>query len=68
MPAVTKKAVTKKKGVGWTPEENIRRYRRILATPLTDLERQFIERRLAEEWEVAEQKADKAMSVHANAD
>jgi hypothetical protein len=29
--------------------ENIRRYKRILATGLTDLERQFVTRRLAEE-------------------
>ena len=30
-------------------QNNIDRYRRLLRTPLTDLERQFIERRLAEE-------------------
>jgi hypothetical protein len=28
---------------------NIGRYRKLLTTPLTDLERQFLERRLAEE-------------------
>jgi hypothetical protein len=33
----------------WTREQNIRRYRRLLATQLTDIEREFIERRLAEE-------------------
>lgn len=33
----------------WTREENIRRYRRLLNTQLTDIERSFIERRLAEE-------------------
>lgn len=33
----------------WTREENIRRYRRLLTTQLTDMERSFIERRLAEE-------------------
>jgi hypothetical protein len=32
-------------------QANIGRYRRILRTPLTDHERQFIERRLAEEEE-----------------
>jgi hypothetical protein len=33
----------------WTREENIRRYRKLLNTQLTDVERNFIERRLAEE-------------------
>ena len=33
----------------WTREENVRRYRRLLNTRLTDMERNFIERRLAEE-------------------
>ena len=33
----------------WTREENIRRYRKLLNTRLTGLERSFIERRLAEE-------------------
>jgi hypothetical protein len=33
----------------WTREENIRRYRKLLNTHLTGLERSFIERRLAEE-------------------
>ena len=33
----------------WTREANVRRYRRLLKTQLTDLERNFIERRLAEE-------------------
>ena len=32
-------------------EANIGRYRRLLGTPLTDHERQFVERRLAEEEE-----------------
>jgi len=32
-----------------TRRNNIRRYRRLLETELTDLERNFIERRLAEE-------------------
>jgi hypothetical protein len=31
---------------------NIRRYRRLLATQLTELERNYLERRLAEEQEV----------------
>ena len=33
----------------WNRQENIRRYRRLLETDLTDTERQFIERRLDEE-------------------
>ena len=33
----------------WTREENIRRYRKLLNTQLTSVERNFIERRLAEE-------------------
>jgi len=33
----------------WTREANVRRYRRLLNTHLTDIERSFIERRLAEE-------------------
>jgi hypothetical protein len=33
----------------WTREANVRRYRRLLTTRLTDIERNFIERRLAEE-------------------
>jgi hypothetical protein len=33
----------------WTREENIRRYRKLLNTQLTSMERDFIERRLTEE-------------------
>jgi len=33
----------------WTREANVRRYRRLLTTRLTDIERNFIKRRLAEE-------------------
>lgn len=33
----------------WTREENIRRYRKLLSTRLTEIERNFVERRLAEE-------------------
>lgn len=33
----------------WTREANVRRYRKLLTTQLTDLERSFVERRLAEE-------------------
>jgi hypothetical protein len=36
-------------GSRWTREANVRRYRRLLNTQLTDVERTFIERRLAEE-------------------
>ena len=38
-----------KNGARWTPQANIARYLRILNTPLTDLERQYVERRLAVE-------------------
>jgi hypothetical protein len=33
----------------WSREANVRRYRKLLKTRLTDLERRFVERRLAEE-------------------
>jgi hypothetical protein len=33
----------------WTREANVRRYRKLLNTRLTDIERNFIQRRLAEE-------------------
>jgi hypothetical protein len=33
----------------WTRDANVRRYRRLLSTPLTDLERGFVERRIAAE-------------------
>ena len=33
----------------WTREANVRRYRKLLGTQLTELERSFVERRLAEE-------------------
>jgi hypothetical protein len=33
----------------WSREANVRRYRKLLNTQLTDVERTFIERRLAEE-------------------
>lgn len=36
-------------GSRWTREANVRRYRKLLETQLTDIERNFIERRLAEE-------------------
>lgn len=36
----------------WTREANVRRYRKLLNTHLTDVERNFIERRLAEELHV----------------
>lgn len=51
----------------WTPDENIRRYRRLLMTPLTDLERQFVERRLAQEQRVSERAGNEEMPVHSNA-
>jgi hypothetical protein len=34
---------------GWTREANVRRYRKLLNTQLTELERRFVEHRLAEE-------------------
>jgi hypothetical protein len=36
-------------GSRWTRAENVRRYRKLLNTQLTDIERNFIERRLVEE-------------------
>ncbi|MBR0801856.1 hypothetical protein JQ615_41755 [Bradyrhizobium jicamae] len=36
-------------GSRWTREANVRRYRKLLDTQLSDVERRFIERRLAEE-------------------
>ena len=36
-------------GSRWTRDANVRRYRKLLNTHLTDIERSFIERRLAEE-------------------
>jgi hypothetical protein len=36
-------------GSRWTREANVRRYRKLLNTQLTDIERSFVERRLAEE-------------------
>jgi len=37
------------KDARWTAQANIERYLRILNSPLTDLERQYVERRLTEE-------------------
>ncbi len=42
----------------WTHEANIERYGRILQTHLTDDERRFVERRLAEEREALHQMAE----------
>jgi hypothetical protein len=39
----------------WAHEANIQRYRKILRTPLTEMERQFVKRRLAEEQQAVEQ-------------
>ena len=36
-------------GSRWTREENVRRYRKLMKTHLTDVERNFIEQRLDEE-------------------
>jgi len=56
------------KSTRWTREEIIKRYCRLLTTPLTDLERQFVERRLAEERKlIAEHAATEAISAHSNA-
>ena len=33
----------------WSHQANVERYRRLLQTPLTDIERQYVTRRLAEE-------------------
>ena len=45
----------------WTSAANIERYGRLLAGSLTDIERRFVERRLAEEqdaWRVASRKTN----------
>jgi hypothetical protein len=41
--------VTRPARTRWTHEANVRRYRKLLATQLTDIERRFVERRLSEE-------------------
>lgn len=41
----------------WAHEANLERYRRLLETCLTDNERQFVERRIAEEREALRQVA-----------
>ena len=33
----------------WSHQANVERYRRLLRTPLTDIEKQYVRRRLAEE-------------------
>lgn len=38
----------------WDHGASVRRYRRLLETHLTDIERRFVERRLAEEQEATE--------------
>jgi hypothetical protein len=43
----------------WAHQANLARYRRLLATHLTDNERQFVERRIAEEREALRQVAGK---------
>jgi hypothetical protein len=48
MPQVTRNA-------RWAHQANIERYRKILKTHLTETERQFIERRLAEEQQALRQ-------------
>jgi len=45
----------------WTSAANIERYGKLLAGRLTDIERRFVERRLAEEqdaWRVASRKTN----------
>jgi hypothetical protein len=42
-------AVRRSHSSRWTRGENIHKYRRLLATQLTDIEREFVEGRLAEE-------------------
>ena len=45
-----------------THRRNIRRYSRLLATPLTDLERQYLHRRIAEEQAELERLAQTKLS------
>jgi len=43
------KALAMRNHLRWTREANVLRYRQLLSTQLTELERKFVERRLAEE-------------------
>jgi hypothetical protein len=43
------------KAMRWAHEANIQRYRKILSTPLTETERQFIQNRITEEQRAIEQ-------------
>ena len=49
-----------------THRNNIARYRRLLKTKLTDIERQFIGRRLSEEQSVSERLAESAFPISFN--
>ena len=43
----------------WSHQANVERYRRLLRTPLTDIEREYVRRRLAEErWACHEPEID----------
>ncbi|MGX9426100.1 MULTISPECIES: hypothetical protein [Bradyrhizobium] len=44
-------------------DSNISRYRRLLATNFTDLERGFVERRLNEEWSAVQSLANPQIST-----
>jgi hypothetical protein len=49
-----------------THRKNMSRYRRLLKTPLTDLEREFLERRLVEEQSALEALASDDFAVTPN--
>ena len=53
----------------WAHEANIQRYRKILRTPLTEIERQFVQNRLIEEQRAIEQFAcESGLNVAATED
>jgi hypothetical protein len=54
-------------GVRWTHEANVRRYRKLLATQLTDTERQFVERRLSEEMQALNRFLERRSSSQSHA-
>ena len=59
-PALPRIAISTKSR--WSSEANVRRYRRLLATQLTENERRYVERRLAEELAELRSQTDAAES------
>jgi hypothetical protein len=57
------------KAMRWAHEANIQRYRKILSTPLTETERQFIQNRITEEQRAIEQfGSERGLKVAATGD